>query len=322
MITIDTFRHVSDPARARGMFKDLVGHVEIEIFSYCNRVCSFCPNSFLDRRGKNTLMDPKLYSKIMDDLGEIDYAGNLWFSRYNEPTADRVFLERLREARAKLPHAVLSTFTNGDYLDADYVGDLRDAGLNELRIMAYLPNGVAETQAAYLNLMVQRLTKLGLPWRFVTGNIAKVDYPGIDVTYLYMSYITSGTNRGALLETGATNDRQSPCTTPITHIHIDYNGAMVPCCEIRSDAPAHADYVVYRLTPENSVFEGYANSKLVDWRRSLSGFGSKQAPCDSCNRHQIEKTPAATDLYGQLAALSNAAIAIEAIERRATEVAA
>jgi hypothetical protein len=80
--------------------------------------------------------------------------------------------------------------------------------------------------------------------------------------------------------------------------------------------------VVYRLTPENSVFEGYANSKLVDWRRSLSGFGSKQAPCDSCNRHQIEKTPAATDLYGQLAALSNAAIAIEAIERRATEVAA
>ena len=30
--------------------------IEIEIFSYCNRKCWFCPNSFVDRRSENLIM--------------------------------------------------------------------------------------------------------------------------------------------------------------------------------------------------------------------------------------------------------------------------
>lgn len=313
MIDADHFRRIADPARAKALFKQSVGSVEIEIFSYCNRTCCFCPNSFVDRRSGNTLMSPPLYSRILDDLRSIEYAGIVWYSRYNEPTADRVFLKRLAEARRKLPHARLQTFTNGDYIDADYLAELRDAGLDELKIMAYLPEGAPASEAAYVTLMVQRLGRLGLPWRLLTTHTAQVEIDGIAVTYNWQDLAALGTNRGASLPTGGCADRQSPCMVPFTSVYIDYNGAVVPCCDIRSDVPAHADHVVARLTPEGSLFAAYADSRLVEWRRSLSRFGSKQAPCDSCTRGLMEPTEEHVAIFRQVARLADAVAAEELV---------
>lgn len=280
----DHFRYISDRQRAVALFKASVQFVEIEIHSYCNRTCDFCGNSFLDRRSRKTLMDPAIYSKVMDDLASIDYRGVIWYSRYNEPTSDRpLFIERLREARAKLPNARLQTFTNGDYLTGEYIEALRDAGLNELFIMAYLAKGKRPTVLNFLIVMVSRLIKLGLPWKFVAINRAEVDIPGIHVTYSFHNFLKTGTNRGGALSTGHIIDRKSPCTYPITNIYVDYNGSMVPCCDIRSDYEPHKDCVVYKLTPQNSIFDGYANSKLVLWRRDLTRFGQKNFPCNSCS---------------------------------------
>jgi hypothetical protein len=51
------------------------------------------------------------------------------------------------------------------------------------------------------------------------------------------------------------------------------------------------------LTPENSIFEGYANSKLVVWRRTLSRFGKKQFPCDTCSRRTYTGTPTVASMF-------------------------
>jgi MoaA/NifB/PqqE/SkfB family radical SAM enzyme len=246
-------------------------------------------------------MDPALYSKIIDDLATVEYNNTIWYSRYNEPTADRVFLERLSEARRKLPNVHLNTFTNGDYLNKQYILDLRDAGLNELKIMAYLANHERPTEAAFLNLMVQRMTKIGFPWQFVSGSVAQLEVPGILVTYHYSFIEVVGTNRGGTLSTGGCKDRTSPCIVPLTSLYVDHDGSVVPCCDIRSDVEAHKDYVVFKLTPENSIFEAYANSKLVDWRRSLAFFGPKGKPCDTCNRGILPETTEHTALFDAIA---------------------
>lgn len=281
----DHLRYVSDCRQAAALFKTSVRLIEIEIHSYCNRTCDFCPNSFLDRRSRKTVLDPAIYSKIMDDLALIDYSGVITYSRYNEPTSDRpLFIERLREARAKLPNARLTTFTNGDYLNAKYIEAMRDAGLNELTIMAYLAKGQRKTLANFLILMVSRLRRLGLPWRFVAINRVNVDIPGINVSYMFRNFLKTGTNRGGSLSIGNIIDRKSPCTIPTTDVYVDYNGSMVPCCDIRSDYELHKDCVVYKLTPQNSIFDGYANSKLVLWRRDLASFGPKKFPCNTCSR--------------------------------------
>ena len=59
------------------LFKNNLKLIEIEIFSYCNRICWFCPNSFIDRRTINIEMKDDHYEKILTDLAEIDYAGEI-----------------------------------------------------------------------------------------------------------------------------------------------------------------------------------------------------------------------------------------------------
>jgi MoaA/NifB/PqqE/SkfB family radical SAM enzyme len=312
----ESFDRVADPAAACRLFKQSVNMFEIEIFSFCNRTCSFCPNSFIDRRSNNNFMDPALYSKIMDDLATVDYDKIVWYSRYNEPTADRVFLERLAEARRKLPNARLQTFTNGDYIDREYILELRDAGLNELRIMAYLASNIEPTEGAFLNLMMQRIDKLGLPWQFVNARTVALDVPGIDVTYNYAFLLREGTNRGGTLATGGCEDRVSPCLAPVNAMYVDYNGSVVPCCDIRSDVEAHKDYVVFKLTPWNSLFEAYANSKLVEWRRNLAFFGPKQKPCNTCNRNIVAPTAETRAAFDAIAPwIGRASVQADVVDR-------
>ena len=45
--------------------------IEIELFSYCNRTCSFCPNSFIDRLSFNELLDIKIFKKIIKELKSV-----------------------------------------------------------------------------------------------------------------------------------------------------------------------------------------------------------------------------------------------------------
>ena len=308
VIRSEHFRYISDRPRAMALFKNSVRFVEIEIHSYCNRTCAHCPNTFLDRRSRKIPMEPALYSSIIDDLASIDYSDVIWYSRYNEPTADRpMFLERLREARTKLPNARLQTYTNGDYLTAEYIGALRDAGLNELFIMAYLTKDEEPTSANFLELMVSRLNKLGLPWRLAAPNRAEVDIPGIHVTYNFQDFEKMGTNRGGALSCGNIIDRTSPCAVAITSVYVDFNGSMVPCCDIRSDYEPHKDCVVDVLTPQKSIINAYANSKLVLWRRDLARFGPKKFPCNTCSRGIYPDNPEVQSAFNAISKIADCA---------------
>ena len=296
------FQRLEAPEACRQIFRQTVQYIEVEIHSYCNRECAFCGNSLIDRRSHKTLMDPALYTRIVDELATIDYAGVLWYSRYNEPCSDRsLFLARLTEARGKLPRARLQTFTNGDYITADYIAALRDAGLNRLSIMTYLGPGVEPTEANFTRAMHERVARLGLPWRQVRSNQIQLLVEGIDATYNFDNFLKVGTNRGGALQSGCIIDRQSPCTVSFTDLYIDHNGCMVPCCDIRSDFAPHKDLVVYTLTPETSLFTAYANSPLVEWRRSLARFGAKGFPCNSCSRRTYADTPENRKMFEALA---------------------
>ena len=64
-----------DLETARALFVEYVELVEIENHSFCNRICWFCPNVFIDRRSVNHLMTDTLLDKIFSELGAIDYRG-------------------------------------------------------------------------------------------------------------------------------------------------------------------------------------------------------------------------------------------------------
>jgi radical SAM protein with 4Fe4S-binding SPASM domain len=284
---------VGAPTReaARDLFAASVTDVFLEIFTYCNRTCWFCPNSTIDRRSTNQYMDPRLYSRILSELAEIDYRGMIWYQRYNEPLADRVILDRIREARAVCPTAKPATFTNGDYLTREYLDELRDAGLKGILIMTYLGNEDRFDDDEMLKRMRAKATQLGLSCEFtlecpgVRYN-AKLPYEGMEVLMQARNFESIGTDRGKLVDVGP-YVRTSWCSVVFSEVNVDWNGKVVPCCNLRSDAPEHRDYVIDDLSTGHSIFEAYASTTFAGWRKSLFNFDPKKAPCDTC-RYEVQ----------------------------------
>lgn len=283
----DHFSGVLSPEFARRLFKSSVAKVEIEPFTYCNRVCWFCPNAKIDRRSTNKYMSEELYVRILSDLSSISYSGAITWCRYNEPLADRIILTRIRQARNALPGAHLYTHTNGDYLNWSLLDELREAGLNKLKVQVYLGANDRFSDTAMLTRMTQRLADLGLRSEFTlvqAGNryVAKVLYTGIDITFEGWNYDKHAVDRAQTVEVSHKLKRTSPCVIPFTDIYIDYDGSMTPCCNIRSDVPTHKPYVVGNLSDGRSIFDVYADRQLAEWRKKLARFGEKANPCNTC----------------------------------------
>lgn len=284
----DHFNRAISMERARSLFKASVHLVEIEAFTFCNRKCYFCPNAHIDRRSGNKYMDEALYLRILSELASIQYDKVITYSRYNEPLADRIILERLRQAREALPEAQLYTHTNGDYLNLQYLDELRANGLNTLRVQVYLSNSARYSEEKIVARMHKRLKALGLPYEMIINepnvrHMALVHYQGMEVTFDARNFDILGTDRAQSLEIGKRYQRTSPCFIPFQQVYFDYNGSVVPCCNIRSDEASHQNYIVDDLSTGRSIFEAYANSSLADWRRDLLTFGHKKPPCDTCS---------------------------------------
>lgn len=286
--TRDHFRSDLTDDEKRDLFRCSVDYVEVELFSYCNRKCGFCPNATMPQRqdkAGNRFMPEELYLRILDDLASIDYRGKVQFGRYNEPFAERIILDRIRQARERLPKAYLYSHTNSDFLTPGYLSEIRDAGLNEVAVQVYLGNGQPYVEEAMILRRGMILDRLGLS---LTETICsapgfrhyhRTDYPGMLVTIDARNFSRIGTDRGGLLQIRQ-HVRTAPCLIPFSALYVDHDGSTMPCCNLRSDVPAHAPYVVSRLQDGSSVFDAYA--ALHGWRLSLMRFGEKQAPCSTC----------------------------------------
>ena len=88
-----------DQTRKRTLFKRNITLVELEPHAFCNRTCSFCPNSTIDRLTVKTALDRSLYRSILNDLASIEYDQVLRFARYSEPMADEHIYEMVAMAR-------------------------------------------------------------------------------------------------------------------------------------------------------------------------------------------------------------------------------
>lgn len=286
------FTRISSAPRQRHLFSHSVQQIEIETHSYCNRTCWFCPNSYIDRRSANHRMDEALYLRIMADLASIRYRGSITFSRYEEPLADRIILTRIRQARSACPHAEIFTHTNGDYLTRPYVDELHDAGLNKLRVQVYGQNDDHSfDDDEVIARMEKRMADLDLPFEFfdqVPGHHHAArhyysDKPTMEVLFEANNFAAMGLDRGQTVPIRQDYQRSAPCWLPFTALYIDWDGHIVPCCNIRSDEPRHAAYIVDDLSTGRSIFQAYADSALVDWRNALKDEGPKKPPCNTCS---------------------------------------
>jgi radical SAM protein with 4Fe4S-binding SPASM domain len=121
--------------------------------------------------------------------------------------------------------------------------------------------------------------------------LAKVSYEGMEVTFDARNFAATGVDRAQTVTLPKVYERHSPCLIVFQHLYIDYDGTVVPCCNIRSDEPRHAPYLIDRLSENRSIYEAFANSPLAAWRRALIGFGPKKKPCNTCAYECLDDTP-------------------------------
>jgi radical SAM protein with 4Fe4S-binding SPASM domain len=92
-----------------------------------------------------------------------------------------------------------------------------------------------------------------------------------------------GFDRGMSLDwmTDSAFIRNDPCSFVFRNFTMDYDGNVMPCCNLRSDIAEHKPFILGNVTG-SSIFDIYADQKFIDWRRSLAGFSEKAGPCRHC----------------------------------------
>ncbi|MFC3164845.1 radical SAM/SPASM domain-containing protein [Ciceribacter thiooxidans] len=296
LIEPDHLAALDDRGVARNLFRRTVSMVEIELFSYCNRKCWFCPNAHIDRISRNIHMSPATYTRIISQLAEVEYRGVISFSRYNEPLADRVILERAAQARAALPKARLHTNTNGDYLDIGYLDDLYSSGFRSINIQIYLQNGEKYNHEKTKRRAQQSLRRLQIPYDVTRDDPGlwyemKLHFKDMNLRLYGRNFSENGTSRGNQVDIKRDYVRTLPCSQPFWGVYIDYTGQMMPCCNYRSDIAEHGEYVLGDIDQGDDLFLSYANGKAATFRRSLLRDGPKDGPCASCHFALEEVSP-------------------------------
>lgn len=280
----------NDRETQKQILKRNVRLVEIEIASFCNRKCWFCPNSFVDRYSSSIELPEHVYLKIIDNLAEIDYSGMINFHRFNEPLANKeLILKRVKQARKSLPKALLGIFTNGDYLDRDYLDSLREVGIGHITMSYYFGKNIEFDVENVIKPAINKMAnKLNLQYKEVVNDDRQYGvrfiYDGMDMIYRAWNPRVNASNRA-----GSINDecipsvkRDFPCYYPLREIFIDYNGLVMPCCNMRSDVETHKQFVLGDIA-EVDLFELFMNEKFIKIRKALMSNTPQYEVCKYCD---------------------------------------
>ncbi len=281
---------------AEQLFQESVELIEVETTSYCNRTCSFCPNSFIDRRSKKQSMPESVWQKILDDLQSINYSGSFVWARYSEPLSEPRIIERIREVRQAAPECRISINTNGDFLNPDYLNKLEEASLNRLFIDIYIPDEETynlEVAKKYLKKFSERINRSYQVLNTSPEVLCKVDSLKLSIVAVVRNIASfkkiDMSDRGGLMQNARKASRTAPCYAPYKHLVIDWDGSVVVCCQVRSDSSNHANTVVGKIGVDGlSLIEAYI--RLAEWRQSLRTYGAKKSPCATCNVSEYEST--------------------------------
>ena len=211
--------------------------IAIETTTYCNLRCEFCPNSKYNRglEKNKKLMNLNLFKKIINELSEIDYRGQILLHFYGEPLTDERLSDLVKYTKRKLPKAFIQINTNGSLLTISLYEELRKSGVNRFFVTQY-----TKTLLPPIKKLIEYLRK-----RPKKENILEYRKLGEDLGL---------SNRGGEIEVKNVVDYEKPiCTYPNTAVHVDYQGNVVLCCN---------DY------HRSIIFGNLKNEKLLDiWNK-------------------------------------------------------
>ena len=246
--------------------------IEVELFSYCNRKCPWCPNNYIDRRSETYTFE--LLDNLLEQLKAGNYNGHISFSRYNEPMSKiDYFKQCLVKIYEKLPDCTLVTNTNGDYINED---NLKGLLINELSIMDYDNRGMEWCKKRLLdcNVVIDKVTD-----KYIYGHYGKMKI----LYYVDWRKHHAITDRGGNLAMYSNQVRDYACYEPLYFIGVNYDGTVSPCCNIRNDASdMQRRYIIGDLNKDKLIDILNSKTRVHLISDCISCNFKEDSPCYYC----------------------------------------
>ena len=110
----------------------------VEISTYCNRKCHYCPNK--DYETPKEFMNFDVFKHIVEELKKIKFSGLFQYNFFNEPLFDTRLPEFVKYVNENLPKCIQVLVSNGDILNLDKAKELVDCGMNKFIITVHDEN--------------------------------------------------------------------------------------------------------------------------------------------------------------------------------------
>ncbi len=191
--------------------------VAIETSTWCNRRCSYCPNSVYDRGLKQNerLLSSELHEKIIHDLKSMNFKGKLSYQFYGEPLLDKRLPDFIRTAKRILgPEAYVTFSTNGDLLTQELLKDFSDMKVTKITVSIHDPE---------IKPQLKRLLQ----------EVEEKNWPTPPLHIKHLKNHKMMFNRGGLLKVDKDLDFMAGVVEgcdKATHMQLNAEGQMILCC--------------------------------------------------------------------------------------------
>ncbi|MBA7640568.1 S-adenosyl-L-methionine-dependent 2-deoxy-scyllo-inosamine dehydrogenase [subsurface metagenome] len=232
--------------------------IELQNQTGCNYSCPFCPQNKDGIKLPQGSMDKELYKKIIEELGELRFKGQIRFGPMDESTLDNRLAEFVSIAREQCLQATIVILTNGSKLERQLIRNLIDSGTSLIYVSDYTPNHGIISKINTMQLSKQDLQHFSLRRRSISETL---------------------TNRAGNVP--ESNIPRTPypafCFYPFEGMAITYNGKAIICCQ---------DYLFKEVmgdVQQNTLAEIWCNNKYSRLRKQLLNFNRAGFICQKCD---------------------------------------
>ncbi len=227
----------------------------------CNRKCPFCPQAHYVRPFMS--MDWRVFTKVVDELAEIEFSGRLALFMTNEPLIEPRLLEMIRYARGKSPRMFIDITTNGINLNSDYLGELFHSGLDNINI-----NDYRNDRGSFPEKISANLRKVVTDFK----NNPKVNYKGRNTSDVLSNY-------AGIVNTGKRSLSTMFCNYPFRKLAISAEGNVILCCNDYKYRTSFGNVMTHRLEEiwNSEGINNYRHNLLNEIRDGI---------CMNCDEHQ------------------------------------
>ena len=285
------------------IFKDIL-RVEVELFGFCNRKCSWCPNSIIDRTENDEVMSKNTFRQLLLDLKRNGFAipvretgfvrmtnSIISFNGYCEPMSKPEILSEYALLVKDIFGSDVDVYinTNGDYFNEDNLSILK--GIDCIRIMDYDKRGrlywkekLESVGASIVQRKKDRITAIHEKVDYLSVNLDWDQKPLEDRGGFFNTSEPLQTNLGQMNWAGY-GVRYIPCIEPEYFLTISHTGDVMPCCHLRQDNEAHKDFIMGNIN-HTSIVDIYSSKKYEYFKESVMKK-IFPLPCKRCQKSRL-----------------------------------